>query len=53
MWAVGVPKEKAKQGEFYEPVGILTTSYTPFCLDQKLAEKLWDWTEEQLKPWLT
>ncbi|KAI0893378.1 NAD(P)-binding protein [Annulohypoxylon nitens] len=53
VWAVGVSKEKAKLGEFYEPVGIQTTSYTPFCLDQKLAEKLWDWTEEQLKPWLT
>lgn len=52
VWAVGVPKDKAKQGEFYEPVGKLTTGYTHWCLDQKLAEKLWDWTEEELKPWL-
>ncbi|OTB06301.1 hypothetical protein M426DRAFT_319041 [Hypoxylon sp. CI-4A] len=53
VWAVGVPKDKAKQGEFYEPVGKLTQEYTHWCLDQKLAEKLWDWTEEELKPWLT
>ncbi|KAI6082202.1 NAD(P)-binding protein [Hypoxylon rubiginosum] len=52
VWAVGVPKDKAKQGEFYEPVGKPTDGYTHWCLDQKLAERLWDWTEEELKPWL-
>ncbi|KAI1206782.1 NAD(P)-binding protein [Annulohypoxylon truncatum] len=53
VWAVGVPKDRAKQGEFYEPVGIPTQGYTHWCLDQKLAERLWDWTEEELKPWMT
>ncbi|KAI1452853.1 NAD(P)-binding protein [Annulohypoxylon moriforme] len=53
VWAVGLPKDKAKQGEFYEPVGIPTQGYTHWCLDRKLAERLWDWTEEELKPWLT
>ncbi|KAI0390652.1 oxidoreductase [Xylariaceae sp. FL0594] len=52
VWTVGVPKEKAKVGELYEPVGKPTDSYTPFCLDQKLAERLWDWTEQELRPWL-
>ncbi|KAI2463954.1 NAD(P)-binding protein [Annulohypoxylon bovei var. microspora] len=53
VWAVGVPKDQAKQGEFYEPVGKPTQAYTHWCLDQKLAERLWDWTEEEIKPWLT
>ncbi|KAK7714525.1 hypothetical protein SLS63_011715 [Diaporthe eres] len=53
VWTVGVPKEKAIPGEFYEPVGIPTKSYTPYCLDEKLAAKLWDWTEEELKPYLS
>lgn len=52
VWAVGVPKDKARQGELYEPVGVPSKSYTPFCLDEKLAARLWDWTEEELKPWL-
>ncbi|KAI8946608.1 oxidoreductase [Xylaria longipes] len=53
VWAVGVPTDQAKQGEFYEPVGKPTQSYTYWCLDGKLAERLWDWTEEELRPWLT
>lgn len=53
VWTVGVSKEKAIPGEFYEPVGIPTKSYTPYCLDKKLAVKLWDWTEEELKPYLS
>ncbi|KAH9886358.1 NAD(P)-binding protein [Xylariomycetidae sp. FL2044] len=53
LWAAGVPKDRAKQGELYEPVGKLTDGYTHWCLDEKLAVKLWDWTEEELKPWLT
>ncbi|KAI2601921.1 NAD(P)-binding protein [Hypoxylon sp. NC1633] len=52
VWAVGVPKAQAKQGEMYEPVGKLTKEYTHWCLDQKLAARLWEWTEEELKPWL-
>lgn len=39
-------------GGLYEPVGVPSRSYTPFCLDEKLAARLWDWTEEELKPWL-
>ncbi|KAI1347631.1 oxidoreductase [Xylaria sp. FL0043] len=42
VWAVGVPKEQAKGGELYEPVGKPTQAYTDWCLDSKLAAKLWD-----------
>lgn len=52
VWAVGVSKDRAMQGELYEPVGVPSKSYTPYCLDTELASKLWDWTEDQLKPWL-
>ena len=52
VWLVGVSKDEAKSGEMYEPVGVLSKSYTEYCLDEKLAARLWDWTEEQLKPWL-
>ncbi|KAK9424327.1 putative oxidoreductase [Seiridium unicorne] len=53
VWTAGVPKSQAKQGELYEPVGKLTDGYTHWCLDKQLAARLWDWTEEELKPWLT
>jgi NAD(P)-dependent dehydrogenase (short-subunit alcohol dehydrogenase family) len=53
VWTVGVPKAQAKQGELYEPVGKLSDGYTHWCLDEQLAARLWDWTEEELKPWLT
>ncbi|KAI0107966.1 oxidoreductase [Hypoxylon sp. NC0597] len=53
VWAVGVPKDKAKSGELYEPVGKPSDGLTHWCLDEKLAARLWDWTEEELKPWLT
>ncbi|ORY03480.1 hypothetical protein BCR34DRAFT_573500 [Clohesyomyces aquaticus] len=37
-----------KSGEYYEPVGIAGTE-TPFGKDEKLAQKLWDWTEKELQ----
>lgn len=53
VWLVGVSKEKVIPGELYEPVGVPSKSYTAYCLDDKLAARLWEWTEEELKPWLT
>lgn len=53
VWLVGVSQNQVKQGEFYEPVGNPTDGYTHWCLDEKLATRLWDWTEEEIKPWLT
>ncbi|KAK3684170.1 oxidoreductase [Podospora appendiculata] len=52
VWAVGVPKDKVVSGEMYEPIGALTKGYTQYCLDEKLAARLWDWTDEELKAWL-
>jgi retinol dehydrogenase-12 len=35
-------------GEYYEPVGILGTR-TKKSKEQEMRNKLWEWTEEQLK----
>ncbi|KAF2269423.1 dehydrogenase with different specificitie [Lojkania enalia] len=48
LWAATVKKEKIKNGAFYEPVGQMGGS-TKASRNADLAEKLWEWTEEQLK----
>ncbi|KAF2804873.1 retinol dehydrogenase 14 [Mytilinidion resinicola] len=40
--------EGVESGEYYEPVGIGGTA-TAFGKDEKLAQKLWDWTEKELE----
>ncbi|KAH7316924.1 oxidoreductase [Stachybotrys elegans] len=52
VWAVGASKDKFVSGQMYEPVGDLTKSYTSWCLDEKLANDLWDWTEDAIKAWV-
>lgn len=44
--------EKALPGELYEPVGKPTKGYAAWCLDEKLAAELWDWTEKELESFL-
>ncbi|KAF5984994.1 alcohol dehydrogenase Bli-4 [Fusarium coicis] len=46
LWATTTPV--IGNGEFYEPVG-KTGGLEGHGLDDKMAQKLWDWTEEQLK----
>ncbi|KAF5001605.1 hypothetical protein FGRMN_911 [Fusarium graminum] len=46
LWATTTPD--IKNGEFYEPVG-KTGGLEGQGLNDELAKKLWDWTEEQLK----
>jgi NAD(P)-dependent dehydrogenase (short-subunit alcohol dehydrogenase family) len=40
--------ENVKSGEYYDPVGIAGTS-TALGRNDELAEKLWAWTEEELR----
>lgn len=42
LWAATAEVES---GEFYEPVGVKES----VDVDDGMAEKLWEWTEEQLK----
>ncbi len=45
LWAVTSPA--AESGEYYEPVGVGGLG-SPLSKDMKLAEKLWEWTEDEL-----
>ncbi|KAJ2899210.1 NAD(P)-binding protein [Zalerion maritima] len=50
LWA-SVATEGIESGEYYEPVGIGGMA-TELGRDMDLAEKLWDWTEKELEPWI-
>lgn len=39
-------------GEYYDPLG-LPGKRRPEAIDEDLAEKLWNWTEEELKTFST
>jgi NAD(P)-dependent dehydrogenase (short-subunit alcohol dehydrogenase family) len=49
-WAATVNKAEIHNGGYYEPVGKLEDrKLDETARDDKLAERLWDWTEEALK----
>lgn len=45
------PREELKSGAYYLPVGA-ETAVSGKALDQDEGERLWQWTEAELKPWL-
>ncbi|KAL9124511.1 MAG: hypothetical protein Q9217_006165, partial [Psora testacea] len=56
LWAAASPKAKLENGAYYDPVGKrpgkLTktgTGVAEICSDERLAEKLWKWTENELE----
>jgi NAD(P)-dependent dehydrogenase (short-subunit alcohol dehydrogenase family) len=51
LWASTVPKDKLVNGGYYKPVGSKAggSILTGYARDEKLADKLWAWTEEELK----
>lgn len=48
LWAATAPLEKLENGQYYEPVG-KKASPSKMAGDAALAEKLWEWTENELK----
>lgn len=48
LWAATSPRGGIKNGEYYEPVGVIGKRTTAQARDGKLAERLWDWTQEVL-----
>ncbi|KAK9455948.1 short-chain dehydrogenase reductase family [Dipodascopsis uninucleata] len=48
IWASTAPRESLESGKFYEPVG-KPGRMTRGATDRELAEKLWNWTQEELK----
>jgi NAD(P)-dependent dehydrogenase (short-subunit alcohol dehydrogenase family) len=51
IWAAFVEQGKLENGAFYEPVGVEGRT-TKASRDQKLAAKLWEWTEKEIERWL-
>lgn len=49
LWAT-VAKDGLASGEYYEPVGVGGAA-SQFGKDDKLADKLWEWTEKELERW--
>ncbi|KAI1426625.1 dehydrogenase with different specificitie [Xylaria sp. FL1777] len=55
LWCVAAPKTELQRhnGGFFEPVGIVSDKTSSYTEDPELANKLWDFTEEVLAPFLT
>lgn len=50
LWAATGPRSDVKSGTLYYPVGRATGGHRgPYTEDDALAEKLWEWTEGELK----
>lgn len=49
VWAATVAKDRLKNGQFYEPVGILSSKLDKTARDERLASRLWEWTAEQIE----
>lgn len=48
LWAATAPKAKVESGAYYVPIGYKNGGST-YSRDDKLGQKLWQWTEEELK----
>lgn len=50
LWAATAPRDQVQSGALYFPVGLATGGRRgPYTEDDALADKLWEWTEEELK----
>ncbi|KAK0725064.1 hypothetical protein B0H67DRAFT_550701 [Lasiosphaeris hirsuta] len=52
IWAATAPKGELENGGMYEPVAVLEKNLAAPVKDEKLAEKLWEWTEEEIASYL-
>ena len=48
IWACVAPKEEVAKSVFFNPVAKASTG-SSYARDEELAEKLWEWTEAELK----
>ena len=48
LWASTTPKQELQNGRFYTPVGQLAKPFK-YSQDEKLREKLWEWTQKELE----
>ncbi|KAL8662416.1 MAG: hypothetical protein Q9202_004737 [Teloschistes flavicans] len=55
LWAATTAKDHLQGGGYYEPVGKTpgkprsTSGMTELCRNERLANRLWEWTEKELK----
>lgn len=47
LWAATAPKDQVKSGQYYLPIGREDAGST-YSRDEKMAESLWDWTEQEI-----
>jgi len=47
-WAATTAKSNLESGAYYTPIAVKTQPTTAQAQDEKLAERLWDWTQEEL-----
>ena len=48
LWAATAPRGKIRNGEYYEPIGVIGPRTTKQAMDEELGRKLWDWTQDAL-----
>ncbi|KAF2104586.1 retinol dehydrogenase 14 [Rhizodiscina lignyota] len=48
VWATTCRKSDIINGQYYEPVGVVGKDISKAAQDKQLAERLWDWTQEEL-----
>lgn len=51
LWAATVPRSELNSGAYYLPVGE-ETAVSGKALDQDQGDRLWEWTEAELEPWV-
>ena len=49
LWAAAGDKKGIINGEFYEPVGVLSKSTSKARANKKLPAELWEWTQGELE----
>lgn len=52
IWAATVGRGELKNGGVYEPVGKEMGDLGGPVVDVELGERLWEWTEREIAPWL-
>lgn len=53
IWAATTAKENVDNGQMYDPVGVLCDSLDQTARDEGLVQRLWEWTDQELRSYIT
>ncbi|KAK4689021.1 hypothetical protein P7C73_g1096, partial [Tremellales sp. Uapishka_1] len=53
LWAITAPRDEITNGSLLVPIGKPETPPHPLGQNEDLAENLWQWTEDELRPYLS